>query len=84
MKTFVEFAVKKEKDSVAADDNMKATKDSLIAMIANSLNRYKSQDKGDVRGILMLIAALQMISAGGDSNLSISTARRLVSSSLRK
>lgn len=78
MKKFAEFKEEKK------ENNLDATKDSLLAMIANSLNRYKSSDKGDVRGILMLIAALQMISAGGNSNLAISTARRLVSSSLRK
>lgn len=60
-----------------------ATRLSLLSMIANSLNRYKTSDKGDVRGILMLIAALSLLSAS-DQPLATSTARRLVSSSLRK
>lgn len=88
MKTLKKFldkevaVVREDRDFDSDDKN--PTKDSLISMIANSLNRYKTSDKGDVRGILMLIAALQMLSAGGDSNLSISTARRLVSSSFQK
>jgi hypothetical protein len=83
MKKFSTFTEENEKDDNEKSGGMDATRLSLLSMIANSLNRYKTSDKGDVRGILMLIAALSMLSAS-DQPLATSTARRLVSSSLRK
>ena len=84
MKKFSTFVEQDEKDdNEKSSGSSDATRLSLLSMIANSLNRYKTSDKGDVRGILMLIAALSILSAS-DQPLATSTARRLVSSSLRK
>jgi hypothetical protein len=84
MKKFSTFVEQDEKDdNEKSSGSSDATRLSLLSMIANSLNRYKTSDKGDVRGILMLIAALSLLSAS-DQPLATSTARRLVSSSLRK
>ena len=78
MKKLNDFIREKQEDPEATD-SLESSKDSLITMIASLLNRYKSTDRGDIKSILMLIAALQLLSSGGTSNMTVSTARRLVS-----
>jgi hypothetical protein len=77
--TYVEQEGEDDEKSGGSD----AARLSLLTMIANSLNRYKTSDKGDIRGILMLIAALSLLNASNEP-MATSTARRLVSSSLKK
>lgn len=63
--------MKKFKDQVEDTDT---DNDSLINLIANSLNRAGSKD--DTRGLLMLIAALGLLNLSKDG-LPASVARRL-------
>lgn len=77
MKKFSDFIVEEEiGDEPAPDD---ATKKSLINIIANNLNRYKTSDKGDVKNMLMMIAALSLLNSKDSSGLALNTARRLAS-----
>jgi hypothetical protein len=77
MKKFSDFIVEEEiGDEPASDD---ATKKSLINVIANNLNRYKTSDKGDVKNMLMMIAALSLLNSKDNSGLALNTARRLAS-----
>jgi hypothetical protein len=69
--------MKKFKDVTTEDD----PNDSLINIIANSLNRASSKD--DTRGLLLLIAALGLLNVSKDG-LPASVARKLASTSNRK
>lgn len=69
--------MKKFKDVAIEDD----PNDSLINIIANSLNRATSKD--DTRGLLLLIAALGLLNVSKDG-LPASVARKLASTSNRK
>ena len=51
MKKFSTFVEQEEKDDEKSSGSSDATRLSLLSMIANSLNRYKTSDKGDVRGV---------------------------------
>lgn len=68
--------MKKFKDVATEDD----PNDSLINIIANSLNRASSKD--DTRGLLLLIAALGLLNVSKDG-LPASVARKLASTSNR-
>lgn len=72
-----EQKMKKFKDVETEDDS----NDSLINIIANSLNRASNKD--DTRGLLLLIAALGLLNVSKDG-LPASVARRLASTSNRK
>ena len=69
--------MKKFKDIPVEDDS----NESLINVIANSLNRASSKD--DTRGLLLLIAALGLLNVSKDG-LPASVARKLASTSNRK
>lgn len=69
--------MKKFKDVPVEDDS----NDSLINVIANSLNRASNKD--DTRGLLLLIAALGLLNVSKDG-LPASVARKLASTSNRK
>ena len=69
--------MKKFKDAPIEDDS----NDSLINVIANSLNRASNKD--DTRGLLLLIAALGLLNVSKDG-LPASVARKLASTSNRK
>lgn len=69
--------MKKFKDAPAEDDS----NESLINIIANSLNRASNKD--DTRGLLLLIAALGLLNVSKDG-LPASVARKLASTSNRK
>ena len=69
--------MKKFKDAPVEDDS----NESLINVIANSLNRASTKD--DTRGLLLLIAALGLLNVSKDG-LPASVARKLASTSNRK
>lgn len=69
--------MKKFKDAPVEDDS----NESLINIIANSLNRASNKD--DTRGLLLLIAALGLLNVSKDG-LPASVARKLASTSNRK
>ena len=69
--------MKKFKDAPVEDDS----NESLISVIANSLNRASNKD--DTRGLLLLIAALGLLNVSKDG-LPASVARKLASTSNRK
>jgi hypothetical protein len=69
--------MKKFKDVPVEDDS----NESLITIIANSLNRASTKD--DTRGLLLLIAALGLLNLSKDG-LPASVARKLASTSNRK
>lgn len=69
--------MKKFKDDPVEDDS----NESLINVIANSLNRASNKD--DTRGLLLLIAALGLLNVSKDG-LPASIARKLASTSNRK
>lgn len=69
--------MKKFKDAPVEDDS----NESLINVIANSLNRASNKD--DTRGLLLLIAALGLLNVSKDG-LPASIARKLASTSNRK
>lgn len=69
--------MKKFKDIPVEDDS----NESLINVIANSLNRASNKD--DTRGLLLLIAALGLLNVSKDG-LPASVARKLASTSNRK
>lgn len=76
MKKFSDFAAEENDDEGQSDD---ATRKSLVNIIANNLNRYKTSDKGDVKNMLMMIAALSLLNSKDNSGLALNTARRLAS-----
>lgn len=59
-----------------------ASKDNLAVMVAQALNRYSFLDKADDRGMLLLIAALQLLTISDGSDTINSTARRLIGAGL--
>ena len=69
--------MKKFKDAPVEDDS----NESLINVIANSLNRASNKD--DTRGLLLLIAALGLLNVSKDG-LPASVARKLAPTSNRK
>jgi hypothetical protein len=79
MKTLKEMKKFKEL-STEEEDN---PNDSLITIIANSLNRASTGNKDDTRGLLLLIAALGLLNLSKDG-LPASVARKLASTSNRK
>ena len=72
--------MKKFKDAPEEEDD---SNDSVITIIANSLNRASSGNKDDTRGLLLLIAALGLLNLSNDG-LPASVARKLASTSNRK
>ena len=71
--------MKKFKDEPEEDNS----NDSVITIIANSLNRASSGNKDDTRSLLLLIAALGLLNLSKDG-LPGSVARKLASTSNRK
>lgn len=70
MKKFKDFETKSQDDDTQ-------TADSVVNIIANSLNRAgSSKSTGDSKSILMLIAALGLLNLSKDG-LPLSVARRL-------
>lgn len=74
MKKFKEF-------EPTEDDVESPTRDSVINVVANSLNR--SGDK-DSKNVLMLIAAIGLLNLSKESNLALTVARKLASLGSRK
>lgn len=64
--------------------NSDNTRKSLMTTIANTLLRYRSSKKADVKDVLMLIAAIGLLNSNDESGLALSTARRLVSTGSTK
>ena len=60
------------------DDNLDS-RDTLINVIANSLNRAKASDKTNTKTLLMLIAALGLLNLSKDSDMALAVARKLSS-----
>ena len=74
--------MKKFKEFEPTDDDVESpTRDSVINVIANSLNR--SGDK-DSKNVLMLIAAIGLLNLSKESNLALTVARKLASLGSRK
>lgn len=59
-------------------NDLEASRRSLLTLIASTLNRYRSSNKTDTKSMLMLIAALGLLNAKDDSNMTIAAARRLI------
>lgn len=57
-----------------------STKTSLTTTAVNNLLRQKGNKKANVKDVLMLIAALTLLNSPEENSLSLSAARRLVSS----
>lgn len=76
MKKFSDFAAEENDDEGQSDE---ATRKALVNIIANNLNRLKTSDKGDVKNMLMMIAALSLLNSKDNSGLALSTARKLAS-----
>jgi hypothetical protein len=76
MKKFSDFAAEENDDEVQSDE---ATRKALVNIIANNLNRLKTSDKGDVKNMLMMIAALSLLNSKDNSGLALNTARKLAS-----
>lgn len=77
MISFDEFV----KENEEKEDELESSRKSLLLMIANALNKYRSSDKADTKSMLMLIAALGLLNAKDESNLTLSAARRLATTS---
>ena len=73
--------MKKFKEFEPKDDEESPTRDSVINIVANSLNR--SGDK-DSKNVLMLIAAIGLLNLSKESNLALTVARKLASVGSRK
>ena len=68
--------MKKFKEFDKVDDQEETpSRDNLVNIIANSLNRVSSKD--DSKTVLMLIAALGLLNASKDQGLALSVARKL-------
>ena len=76
MKKFSDFAAEENDDEGQSDE---ATRKALVNIIANNLNRLKTSDKGDVKNMLMMIAALSLLNSKDNSGLALNTARKLAS-----
>lgn len=75
MKKFKEF------ETATADDDAEPTRDSVINIVANSLNRTGDKDN---KNILMLIAAIGLLNLSKESSLALNVARKLASQGSRK
>ena len=63
-------------------DEALATRQSLSNLIASLLNRYKNNPKSNIKDILMLIAALNVLNGNTNNpEFAVATARRLISGS---
>lgn len=68
---------------VGDDDTMGDTKKQVINFITSNFYRFINQpDTGDIRGMLLLIAALSMINNADDSPSALQAARRLAQAAL--
>jgi hypothetical protein len=68
--------MKKFKEFDKVDDQEETpSRDNLVNIIANSLNRVSGKE--DSKTILMLIAALGLLNASKDQGLALSVARKL-------
>lgn len=81
MKNFQSFILeakfKEVADNMPDDDEMGDAKKTLISYITSNFYRFiNNPDTTDTKGMLMLIAALTMLSSGDDPN-AIQAARRL-------
>jgi hypothetical protein len=58
-----------------------SVRDTLVNLISNLLARYKGNKNDNTKEILMLLAALQLVDIGGESNnkQALAAARRLIS-----
>ena len=74
MKKFKEF---ESKD----DDNEVPSRESIVNIVASSLNRAADKDS---KNILMLIAAIGLLNLSKESPLALSVARKLASQGSRK
>ena len=74
MKNFKEFEPKD-------DDTESPTRDSVINIVASSLNRTGDKDS---KNVLMLIAAIGLLNLSKESPLALSVARKLASQGSRK
>jgi hypothetical protein len=74
MKKFKEF----EKQT---DDIETPTRDSVINIVANSLNRAGDKDS---KNVLMLIAAIGLLNLSKESPLALTVARKLASQGSKK
>lgn len=59
-------------------DNKENSKRALVTLIGTLLTKYKSQKDSNVKEILMLIAALNMLNVSDNDTYSNSVARRLI------
>lgn len=74
--------MKKFKEFEPKDDDMESpTRDSVINIVANSLNRAGDKDS---KNVLMLIAAIGLLNLSKESPLALSVARKLASLGSRK
>ena len=65
------------------DDTMDDTKKQVINFITSNFYRFINQpDTGDVRGMLLLIAALSMINSSEDNPNALQAARRLAQAAI--
>lgn len=74
MKKFKEFEPKD-------DDNEVPSRESIVNIVASSLNRAADKDS---KNILMLIAAIGLLNLSKESPLALSVARKLASQGSRK
>lgn len=58
-------------------DTAADAKKQVVMQITTYLQRFGNQESGDVKGMLLLIAALNVLNSGGDDAYAISTAKRL-------
>jgi hypothetical protein len=79
MKTLTDF-IRESEDQVLPPEE---TKKSLLALISSNFFRFANSEKTDTRSLLMLIAALGILSAGDDLQ-SLNIARRLATGALSR
>ena len=74
--------MKKFKEFEPKDDDVESpTRDAVINIVANSLNRAGDKDS---KNVLMLIAAIGLLNLSKESGLALSVARKLASQGSRK
>jgi len=78
MKQFKEF-VSEDTDQLDHKESKKA----LMALISSNFFRFANNNNGDMRPLLMLIAALGVVSASDDLQ-SLNVARRLATAALSR
>lgn len=80
MKTLNKFLLEAEDDS----SDLETTKKSLVTFISSNMARFLTKsDKQDNTPLIMLIAALQLVSIADDTQ-SLTVARRLATAALAK